>query len=327
MVELDRSRVGHPCRLSERRRRCVRELEERHGLARADLEEVVAEVRCTDRRHQPGAQHPVGEANRRVHVAGDERQVVDATPVGANVQRAPGPLAASRFYCALFGWTVLARHRPMDDASGWWVFRLDGKDVGDIGPGPNPTWTMNISVDDADVTARAVFDRGGGVSLWPTSYFDAGRMAICTDPLGARFAIWESAGHLSPDVMHEPGSFTWCELTCRGVDVAKQFYAAVFGWESMSPPYAEGSGYTVFLLPGIEQPVAGMVQMDELWPEDIPPHWMIYFAVADTDLTAARAAELGGTVSVEPFDLFNVGRVAVLNDPEGASFSILQGSE
>jgi hypothetical protein len=50
--------------------------------------------------------------------------------------------------------------------------------------------------------------------LWPTSYFDAGRMAICTDPLGARFAIWESAGHVSPDVMHEPGSFTWCELTC-----------------------------------------------------------------------------------------------------------------
>jgi hypothetical protein len=70
-----------------------------------------------------------------------------------------------------------------------------------------------------------------------------------------------------------------------------------------------------------------MVQMDELWPEDIPPHWMIYFAVADTDLTAARAAELGATVSVEPFDLFNVGRVAVLNDPEGASFSILQWSE
>jgi uncharacterized protein len=57
------------------------------------------------------------------------------------------------------------------------------------------------------------------------------------------------------------------------------------------------------------------------------PSWMIYFAVADTDLTAARAAELGGTVSVEPFDLFNVGRVAVLNDPEGASFSILQWSE
>jgi predicted enzyme related to lactoylglutathione lyase len=54
---------------------------------------------------------------------------------------------------------------------------------------------------------------------------------------------------------------------------------------------------------------------------------MIYFAVEDADDTVARAAELGGTVSVEPFELFNVGRVAVLTDPEGASFSILQWSD
>ena len=69
------------------------------------------------------------------------------------------------------------------------------------------------------------------------------------------------------------------------------------------------------------------MRFDELWPDDIPPHWTLYFAVADTDLTAARAAELGATVSVAPFDLFNLGRVAVLNDPEGASSSILQWSE
>jgi predicted enzyme related to lactoylglutathione lyase len=127
--------------------------------------------------------------------------------------------------------------------------------------------------------------------------------------------------------MHEPGSFTWCELTCRDVDAAKRFYAQVFGWESKIPPYAEGSGYSVFSLPGIERPVAGMVEMDELWPADTQPHWMIYFAVEDADDTVARAAELGGTVSVEPFELFNVGRVAVLTDPEGASFSILQWSD
>jgi uncharacterized protein len=48
--------------------------------------------------------------------------------------------------------------------------------------------------------------------------------------------------------------------------------------------------------------------------------------VSDTDQTAARAAELGGMVSVEPFDLPNVGRLAVLNDPEHAAFSILQAA-
>jgi predicted enzyme related to lactoylglutathione lyase len=109
--------------------------------------------------------------------------------------------------------------------------------------------------------------------------------------------------------------------------VAKRFYAAVFGWESKSPPFAEGSGYTVFFLPGFDRPVAGMVELDELWPQDVAPHWMVYFAVADTDRTTARAAELGGTVSVDPFDLYNVGRVAVLTDPEGASFSLLEWSD
>jgi predicted enzyme related to lactoylglutathione lyase len=246
------------------------------------------------------------------------------TPVWVNLQTAAGPLEASRFYCALFGWTVMARHRPMDDRTGWWIFRLEGKGVGDVGPGPKPTWTMNISVEDADVTARAVVDQGGEVVMWPTPYFDAGRMAICTDPVGARFAIWESAAYLSPDVMHEPGSYTWCELTCEDVDVAKQFYAAVFGWESTFPPFLEGSGYSVFSLPGVERPLAGMVQVDELDPEYIQPHWMIYFAVGDADAVAARAVDLGGSIVVEPFDLFNVGRIAILVDPEGASFSILQ---
>jgi predicted enzyme related to lactoylglutathione lyase len=249
------------------------------------------------------------------------------TPVWVNLQTVAGPQVASRFYCALFGWTVLARHRPMEDTSGWWVFRLDGKDVGDVGPGPRPTWTMNISVDDADVTARAVVDNGGGISLWPTPYFGSGRMAICTDPLGARFAIWESSGQLSPDVMHEPGSYTWCELTCRDVDEARRFYATVFGWESSFPPFLEGSGYSVFALPGAERPVAGMVEVDEAWTEHVQPHWTIYFAVADADGIAARAVELGGSVEVEPFDLFNVGRIAGLKDPEGASFSVVQRSD
>jgi uncharacterized protein len=246
------------------------------------------------------------------------------TPVWVNLQTVAGPLAASQFYCALFGWTVLARHRPVDDGTGWWIFRQDGKDVGDVGPGPQPTWTMNVSVADADVTARAVVAQGGEVVMWPTPYFDAGRMAICRDPVGARFAIWESTAYLSPDVTHEPGSYTWCELTCEDVDAAKRFYAAVFGWESTFPPFLEGSGYSVFSLPGAERPVAGMVRVDELDPEPAHPRWMIYFAVADADAVVARATELGASIAAEPFDMLNVGRVAVLDDPEGASFSVVQ---
>ncbi|MBJ7522389.1 MAG: VOC family protein, partial [Solirubrobacteraceae bacterium] len=58
------------------------------------------------------------------------------------------------------------------------------------------------------------------------------------------------------------------------------------------------------------------------WPAEIPAHWMVYFAVENTDATVAHAKELGGTVSVEPFDL-PVGRFAVLHDPHGALFSVI----
>ena len=63
--------------------------------------------------------------------------------------------------------------------------------------------------------------------------------------------------------------------------------------------------------------------MNEQWPEEIPAHWMAYFAVVDADAAARKVAELGGTVSVEPFDLPDVGRIAVVNDLEGAVFSVM----
>lgn len=63
--------------------------------------------------------------------------------------------------------------------------------------------------------------------------------------------------------------------------------------------------------------------MNDVWPAEIPQHWMHYFAVSDTDAAAAKAAELGGSVSVPPFDLPHVGRIAVLGDPHGAYFSVI----
>jgi predicted enzyme related to lactoylglutathione lyase len=121
-----------------------------------------------------------------------------------------------------------------------------------------------------------------------------------------------------------PNSFTWGELSCRDVDSATDFYGAVFGWEARTRAGARGSTYTEFFLPDVDQAVAGMVPMNQRWPEDVPPHWMLYFAVTDTDEIVSRVGQLGGTVSVAPYDLADVGRIAVLNDPEGAVFSVIQ---
>ena len=63
--------------------------------------------------------------------------------------------------------------------------------------------------------------------------------------------------------------------------------------------------------------------MDEKWPQEVPAHWMTYFIVEDADDAAAKAQELGGTVALAPFDAPGVGRITVLNDPQGTTFSVM----
>ncbi|MGH2577102.1 MAG: VOC family protein, partial [Actinomycetota bacterium] len=168
----------------------------------------------------------------------DARRYAPGTPVWVNLETVAGTTAASKFYGGLFGWTALARHRPLEDASHWWVFVLDGRDVGSLAPGPDPVWAMYMSVDNADETAQAVVDNGGAVALWLGEIDEVSRLAVCTDPLGARFGLWEPKRHPAASRMHEPNSFTWGELSCRDIDAAKDSYGAVFGWEGQTRPFA-----------------------------------------------------------------------------------------
>jgi predicted enzyme related to lactoylglutathione lyase len=112
-------------------------------------------------------------------------------------------------------------------------------------------------------------------------------------------------------------------MMTRDAEAAKTFYAAVFGWTGSKPQF-EGAPdtYTIWELDG--KPVGGMMQMtDGDFPPELPPHWGVCFAVADADAIAAKAAELGGTVTVAPMDM-PIGRFAGLLDPQGASFTIMQ---
>ncbi|MDH3500691.1 MAG: hypothetical protein OEM97_11245, partial [Acidimicrobiia bacterium] len=70
----------------------------------------------------------------------------------------------------------------------------------------------------------------------------------------------------------------------------------------------------------------GIILMDENWPDEIPAHWMMYFRVADTDATLETLTELGGNISVPPFDTM-AGRISVVNDPQGGTFSVISAPE
>lgn len=234
----------------------------------------------------------------------------------------PDPSAAVAFYSGLFGWTA-GEPGPDDQTGGYRMFLLGGRPVAGAAPivteGHPPSWTTYITVADADATMAKVADAGGTVIAEPMDVMTFGRMAVFSDTTGAVAAVWQPRDHIGAGVVNEPGALCWNELTCRDGDAGKAFYAAVFGWEAVDGTPG-GMPYTTFRLGGRD--VAGHIRMDDSWPAEIPAHWMVYFAVADTDAAAARAKELGGSISVEPFDIA-AGRIAVLGDPHGAYFSVI----
>jgi predicted enzyme related to lactoylglutathione lyase len=149
---------------------------------------------------------------------------------------------------------------------------------------------------------------------------DAGRMAILADSAGAVFSIWQAGEHVGAARFGDPGFMTWNELATRDLDGAQGFYGNVFAWSYQSDEMPDGSMYT--MISNGEQPNGGMIVMDENWPAEIPPHWMVYFRVSDVEETTSQIKGLGGSISVEPFDT-PAGRMAVVADPQGGTFSII----
>jgi predicted enzyme related to lactoylglutathione lyase len=235
--------------------------------------------------------------------------------------------AAVAFYEGLFGWQSSEAGDP-EETGGYRMFSHGGKAVAGIGPiqneGQPPVWTTYVTVDDADATAEMVKAAGGSIVIEPMDVLTAGRMAIFSDPGGAVFAVWQPRDHIGAELVNEPVSLAWNELRTRDPENAKKFYAEVFGWDQMA--FSEMDGYTVWTIGGNdpENGKGGMIDMGATdMPEGIPPHWDVNIAVDDADATAARCAELGGSVTVPPMDI-PVGRMAGLQDPSGATFTAIK---
>ncbi len=120
---------------------------------------------------------------------------------------------------------------------------------------------------------------------------------------------------------HKPGTFCWIELATTDQESAKAFYSNLFGWASNDLPMGPGETYTMFNLDG--QTVGAAFRITSHMP-GLPPNWTLYIAVANADDTAKKAAQLGAKLLKEPFDVFDAGRMAVIEDPTGAAFCIWQ---
>jgi predicted enzyme related to lactoylglutathione lyase len=257
--------------------------------------------------------------------------------------RPADPDSAAEFYAGLVGWQF--ENRAPAGSPSYLVATLDGREVVAIGSRragdpASDAWTTYVAVDDADATAARVRELGGTVISDPSDLFDAARIAVCADPSGAVFGLWQPGTIRGAQVVNTPGSWNFSELNTGDVEGARRFYGALFGWE-VDEVDLGGNAATMVRLPGyadvLEQFDPGIRQRHAdfgappgfseciAWIQapdgDARPHWSVSFAVADADAVSARARELGGTVVVEPFDIAPV-RSAVLCDPQGTQFTV-----
>jgi uncharacterized protein len=125
---------------------------------------------------------------------------------------------------------------------------------------------------------------------------------------------------------HQPGTFSWPELATNNQTHAVAFYRALFGWDVDDQPMGPDERYSLFKVRGLEV-AAGYTQREDEKKMGVPPHWNSYVTVANVDESTERAKSLGGTVLAPPFDVFDMGRMAVLKDPTGAVFEIWQAKK
>ncbi len=121
------------------------------------------------------------------------------------------------------------------------------------------------------------------------------------------------------DVFKTAGAFSWNELTTTDPAAASDFYGKLFGWAVKAPDAAMG-GYRVVNVG--DAAIAGIMACPEGAPP-MPPHWGCYVTVKNTDETLQRCTALGGKALMPPMDVPGVGRMAVLQDPQGAVFSVI----
>lgn len=245
------------------------------------------------------------------------------TPIWVDLS-SPDVTAAARFYSQLFGWQA----EDMGEQAGHYhMFRHGGKMVAAVGPQMSPgqptAWSTYVSTTDAQATARRVTEAGGQVLAAPFEVMDQGSMAVFMDPTGAAFAVWQPALMVGADQFNAPVSLTWNELHTRNLEQAKQFYPKVFGWGIHSNPMPGGGEYVEWQIDG--RSIAGGTTMDQNLPAQVPPYWLVYFSVANTDDIVKRTQELGGKVMAPAMDIPQ-GRMAVLTDPQGAAFAVIQGA-
>ena len=228
----------------------------------------------------------------------------------------PVPDQTQAFYSALFGWTyqvggLETNHYAM-------AFQ-QGRSAAGIAPMPAgmnvpSAWTVYFASDDISADAERVKGLGGQVVAGPHQVGDQGWFGVFSDPTGAAFGFWQAGTHKGAQATDGEGSLAWVQVNTPDSACASAFYQALFHASSVGIPDVD-----YHQLRHGEQQFAGISGMVQ---EGTAAHWVPYFYASDVDAAVRRAQEQGGRALGKTLDT-PFGRMALLADPAGASFWVM----
>jgi uncharacterized protein len=235
--------------------------------------------------------------------------------------------AAKEFYSELFGWTIV--EFPMGPKDFYTTFKIHGRDVAaayTLRPeqqarGVPAHWSLYVAVENADTAADRARGLGAKVIAEPFDVYDVGRIAVLQDPTGAVFSMWQAKRSTGFGIKGVPGTFCVADLSTSDQDGASRFYERLFKWRIGKED--EDPSHNYYHLFNHDEFIGGILPPAFRNPEALP-HWQVYFLVSDCDVVATKAKLLGAKLYMPPMKIEDIGRMAVMADPQGAVFAIFE---
>lgn len=235
--------------------------------------------------------------------------------------------AAKSFYSSLFGWTP--SDSPLGPGEVYTIFKLDGRDAAAAytmfaeqrSQGMPSNWILYISVNSADDAAKRTKAAGGTVLKDAFDVGESGRMAVLQDPTGAIFAVWQPNKHPGIGIAHVDGTLCWADLNTPDPARAGKFYSDLFGWKLLTED--EDPEHEYLHIKNGEHFIGG-IPPAKYHNSKAPAHWLAYILTSNCDAMADKAKQLGARLYLAPTAVENVGRMAVVADPQGAVFALFQ---
>jgi predicted enzyme related to lactoylglutathione lyase len=240
----------------------------------------------------------------------------------------PNLAQAQRFYGGLFGWTF---QNLSVGGIAYSEAYLAGQPVAGMVERSVPTgvtkqsaWMSFIAAPDVDAAKNLAVQHGAKVLFGPKDIPGRGREVFLADPQGAPFAVLASSSGDPPDVLPEPGTWIWSSLIAQDPDTDAAFYQTLFKYEVFDLSTDPSSEHLLLATENYARASANAL------PANRPhahAHWMNYVRVDNADEATAKVSALGGRVLIPPHLDRHGGKVAVVADPLGAPFGLLEWTE